>query len=70
MGGRGDGEFPPEEYAAGSRAPSDGHAGAISGGTGTFGVTIGDPSTCYVMGGIAGHVLEWVRGTDEWDAAN
>jgi hypothetical protein len=62
--------FSPEEYAAMSSANYDGHEKKMSKGSGTFGIKNADPNIKFVMGGLAGLDLDYVKQMRSWFEKN
>jgi hypothetical protein len=62
--------FAPEEYAAMASADYDGHCGMMTTGSGTFGVKNADRNMKFVMGGLAGLNLQYIKDMKSWFEAN
>ncbi|MBC7913656.1 MAG: hypothetical protein H7Y07_05985, partial [Pyrinomonadaceae bacterium] len=63
-------QFSAEEYAAMASADYDGHAKTMTGGNGNFGVKNADPNIRFVMGGLAGLKLSFVKDMKRWFEKN
>ncbi|HEY0056959.1 MAG TPA: hypothetical protein VGB63_16535 [Pedobacter sp.] len=62
--------FSPEEYAAMASANYDGHGRKMTKDGGTFGVKNADPKMKFVMGGLAGLDLDYVKQMKNWFEQN